>query len=59
MERDFRMPPIRITYENVIKRPSEAAERKSRVVGMHKAVSVGMALRLVKRLYAETAQDRG
>lgn len=55
----YHMPPIRITYENAVKRPSEAAERKSRVVGMHKAVAVGMALRLVKRLYAETAQERG
>ena len=56
---DFRMRPIRISFDNAVKRPTEAAERKSRVVVMHKAVSVGMALRLVKRLYAETAQDRG
>lgn len=55
---DFRMPPIRITYENAVKRPSESAERKSRVLGMHKAHAVGMALRLMKRLYAETAQER-
>lgn len=55
---DFRMPPIRITYDNAVRRPRESAERKSRAVGMHKAHAVGMALRLVKRLYAETAQNR-
>ena len=55
---DFRMPPIRITYDNAVKRPTVAAERKSRVVGTHKAHGIGLALRLLRRVDAETAQVR-
>lgn len=55
---DFRMRPIRISYDNVMKRPTEAAERKSRITGMHKAHGVGLALRLLRRVDAETAQVR-
>lgn len=55
---DFRMPPIRITYDNAVKRPTEAAERKSRITGMHKAHGIGLALRLLRRVDAETAQVR-
>lgn len=46
----YRMPPIRITYDNAVKRPSESAERKSRAVGMQKAVAGGMAVRFAKRI---------
>lgn len=54
---DFRMRPIRISFENAVKRPTEAAERKSRITGMHKAHGVSLALRLLRRVDAET-QDR-
>lgn len=47
---EHRMPPIRITYENKVRRPTAQAEAKARRGGIRKAVAVQMAERMVEAL---------
>ena len=49
----FTSPRHRICLDNVIRRPTEQAEKKSRKVGTAKRVSYAMAMRFVRRLAKE------
>lgn len=46
-------PRHRLCLDNVIRRPTEAAEKKSRKVGTAKRVSYAMGVRFVRRLGKE------
>lgn len=54
----YTSPRIKIVTDNRILRPNEQSEAKARKSGTAKRVSASMGRRFLRRLYAETAQDR-